>query len=276
MLNPWSINPAWQNFSSMVREAIAAREARTGMERSHHLTAALYFGVASLEAFINERTRTFLSGQRSEQEIVDVLRYGRLRERKKADTLLDKLTAWPEIIAGRSVDLREGSAELIDRFNRTRGDLTHIKTNGEDLYRLLETTDPDTVVDVVAEYVAQYHQASGSQFPYWLWGWNYLNPRSQSYEIMLLNEQQFVHSMRALGSSVAASLSTASMEWQQKFMSDYNGYRSVAAVLIGLDYCEPKHSRFPFQPKLCRRWWASDHHASCGHVSAEAIERADR
>lgn len=275
-MNPWSINPSWQNFSSMVREAVAVQEARTGMERSHHLTAALYFGVAALEAFINGRTRSFLRDQHSEQEIVDVLRYGRLRTLKKADGLLDKLSAWPEILMGRPMALREGSMDTLDRFNRIRGDLTHIKTTGEDLYRTLVETDPTAVVDVVAEYIAQYHQADGSRFPYWLWGWNYLNPRPGSYEIMLINNQQFVHSMRALGWPVASDQAAASSAWEQQYMSDYTGYRSVSTALAAVDGCEPKHIRFPFQPKLCRRWWAPEHHVTCGHVSAEAIARAER
>jgi hypothetical protein len=48
-MSPWVVNPAWQNFSSMYREAVAAGEAKTGMERSHHLTAALYFGISALD-----------------------------------------------------------------------------------------------------------------------------------------------------------------------------------------------------------------------------------
>jgi hypothetical protein len=51
-MNPWAVDPCWQNFSSLYREAVTAHEAKTGMERSHHLTASLYFGIAALEAFL--------------------------------------------------------------------------------------------------------------------------------------------------------------------------------------------------------------------------------
>ena len=54
-MNPWAINPAWQNFSSLYREAVTASACETGMERSHHLTASLYFGIAAIEAFLNEK-----------------------------------------------------------------------------------------------------------------------------------------------------------------------------------------------------------------------------
>ena len=30
-MNPWAVNPAWQNFSSLVREAATADSCRTGM-----------------------------------------------------------------------------------------------------------------------------------------------------------------------------------------------------------------------------------------------------
>lgn len=84
----------------MYREAVTAREVKTGIELSHHLTAALYFAVAALEAFINERTRSHLTGSKSEEEIFTILRYGQLRG-KKNENLIDKLKKWPEVITGR-------------------------------------------------------------------------------------------------------------------------------------------------------------------------------
>jgi hypothetical protein len=35
----------------MFREAITAQEVGTGMEKSHHLTASLYFGIALSRSF---------------------------------------------------------------------------------------------------------------------------------------------------------------------------------------------------------------------------------
>jgi hypothetical protein len=73
-MNPWAVDPPWQNFSSLFREAITARDAKTGMERSHHLTASLYFGIAALEAFLNKKMRDRLKGTMSEEGIFDTLR----------------------------------------------------------------------------------------------------------------------------------------------------------------------------------------------------------
>ena len=255
----------------MVREAATAAGAGTGMERSHHLTAALYFGIAALEAFINEHARRYLEGDRTEVEIRKVLRQGSLRGPKERDSLVKKLTSWPEAILGKALVLSPGTMDAIDQFNQLRGDLTHAKDSGYDVYRSLDVLDPLSLVDAVAEYIAQYHHAEGSLFPYWLWGWNYLNPGPQSYEIMLVNAQQFVFSMAAIGYAVPAHDPTHSAGWQKRYMSDFSGYAEVASTLRTLSYCEPKHGRFPLQPKLCRRWWLPEHHAKCGGVTPEAL-----
>jgi len=35
-MSPWMVNPAWQNFSSLYREAVAAEEAKTGVFSGYH------------------------------------------------------------------------------------------------------------------------------------------------------------------------------------------------------------------------------------------------
>ena len=85
-MSPWGVNPAWQNFSSLFREASSARDAKTGMERSHHLTASLYFGIATLEAFLNERMRAHLKPTMGEEDIFNILHKGKI---------VSKLKKWP-------------------------------------------------------------------------------------------------------------------------------------------------------------------------------------
>jgi len=165
-VNPWIIEPVWQNYSSMYREAITAKEAKTGMELSHHLTSSLYFAISALEAFLNRKMRKHLSATHEEKKIYDRLRKGKIT---------DKLKNWPEELLGKPLTLRSGTMDTIGFFNDVRGDLTHPKTTGHHTYKTLEQVDADSVIDVVAEYIAQYHQACGDQFHYWLWGWNYLN-----------------------------------------------------------------------------------------------------
>jgi hypothetical protein len=258
-MNPWAINPAWQNFSSLFREAVAAREAKTEMERFHHLTASLYFGIASLEAFLNERMRVHLGSSGGEEDDI----FLRLRKGK----IGDKLKEWPTELLGVPSELSEDTLKLLLDFNAIRGNLTHPKTEGYDIYAKLETIKPDSVIDAVAEYIVRYCEAEKTQYPYWIFGWNYLNPRSNSCEIYLFDNQQFFVSMRALG----WRLNGSSLDC---YLSTFEGYTDLKKALNELDRCQPKFDRFPFQIILCRRWWTSEHQQSCGHVTRESLDYA--
>ena len=153
------VNPEWQNFSSLYREAVAAREAKTGMERSHHLTSALYFGISALEAFLNSKMRSHLEGTKSDEDIFGILRSERLG---------DKIKNWPKEILGISLRLEQTTVEHIFLFKNTRDSLTHVKTHGHELYEDLEDIDPRLVVAAIAEYLVRFHQQEGTQFPYLL------------------------------------------------------------------------------------------------------------
>lgn len=124
-IKPWIADPAWQNFSSLVREATTAQEASTGMEKSHHLTASLYFGIAALEAFLNDKMRVHLEATKSEQEIVGVVRKGQI---------ISKLKNWPTSLLGTPFNVNQRTLDLITVFNDVRGELTHPKTHGHDTY----------------------------------------------------------------------------------------------------------------------------------------------
>jgi hypothetical protein len=243
-MNPWATHPVWQNFSSLFREATVAEDAKTGMEKSHHLTASLYFGIAALEAFLNDKMRAHLAARKSEEEIFDVLRKGRI---------ISKVKKWPSELLEKPLNLKDETLELITVFNDVRGDLTHPKTHGHDIYARLETVDPISVIDSVAEYIVRFHEAEGTRFPYWLFGWNYLNPRPESYEIILINDQQFCFSLQGLGFQVPAAEWGQSEVWRNQYLGTFEGYTAVKQSLNSLNYCQPK-SLFPFAPILCRRW----------------------
>ncbi|MFG7038064.1 hypothetical protein [Burkholderia pseudomallei] len=264
-MNLWAVNPVWQNFSSLYREAVTAREAKTGMERSHHLTASLYFGIAALEAFLNEKMRAHMNATHSEEEIFNKLRKGQI---------LAKIKKWPTELLGKSLLLGPATLDLITNINDIRGDLTHPKTSGHDIYAKLETINPDAVVAAVSEYVVKYHEAAGTRYPYWIFGWNYLNPSPNVHEIYIINDQQFCFSLQAIGFPVPAAAHWEAEAWRDQYLKTFEGYEAIRDALAKLECCEPKFNRFPFKPILCRRWWTSEHHRSCGHVTGEALDFA--
>lgn len=265
-MSQWIIEPVWQNYSSMYREAITAHEAKTGMEIAHHRTSTLYFGISALESFLNLKMRDhLLRAGKDHDEIYEVLRKGKLE---------DKIKKWPLLITGQRLDLRPDSFERLLSFNSLRGDLTHQKNFWPEAFEELSETDPMDLVDLVAEFIVEFHHAADELFPYWVWGWNYLNPQRDVHEIIPLNNTQMMHSLNYLGYRPTPDTPRNFDGRQKRILANYAGYSEIARFLRSCDRCEPKIDMFPHQPKLCRRWWDPEHHRTCGNVSEEAIRRA--
>jgi hypothetical protein len=109
-----------------------------------------------------------LSDSHSEQEILSVLRKG---------VILEKLKKWPKEILPTEMRVSDATMQLISLFNEIRGNLTHPKTDGHNIYTHLEEIEPESVFLAIAEYIVRFYEAQEVAFPYWLFGWNYLNPR---------------------------------------------------------------------------------------------------
>jgi hypothetical protein len=261
ILGPWAQNPIWQNYSSLVREAKTAENARTAMEKSHHTAASLYFGIAALEAFANYKLRKKLEETNvPEAEILKKLRRG-------YQSIVEKLTKCSFEVLGKDLTLSEKAASVISGYNAIRGEITHVKIHGRSIYQQLDKVEPLTLLDSVAEYFVRFHELEGSPYPYWIFGWNYLNPRPNSYEIILQHNDQFCYSLQALGFKVLVS-----PYCEPEFLS-FQRYQFLKQGLSAIRNCEPKWI-FPFKPILCQRWWTREHQVSCGHVTDEAIESA--
>jgi hypothetical protein len=151
MMDYWAQNPVWQNYSSLMRESKTADKAKTGMERSHHTIASLYFGISALEAFVNSKMREKMEqSKKSEEEIVKKL---------KAGKIVEKLRKWPMEILGKDLTLSKSVLNVISSYNAVRGEVTHVKKDGQLLYRQLDQIDPITLSDSVAEYIVRFHEA---------------------------------------------------------------------------------------------------------------------
>jgi len=262
-MNPWSINPTWQNFASLYREAAGAREAPNDISKFHHLTAALYFGVATIEAFLNQQMRRSLAATESEERIFHTLRYTRF---------VKKFEKWPSTVLGSSPAIAPSTMDLLRLCNDIRGDLTHPKTSGRDIYGKLESINPEALVLAVAEYCVRFLEVRREVFPYWFLGWNYLNPRPNTHEIIVIGGQQFSYSLCNMGYRVPYFEADRSEAWRRQNMSSFDGYLCIKQALDRYGRCEPKHPRFPHMPILCARWWTEEHYTSCGHVTQEAIQ----
>jgi hypothetical protein len=249
----------------MYREVIAAREAPNEIGKFHHLTSSLYFGIAALEAFLNQQMRSHLASSSTEKRILEKLRGTRFTT---------KLERWPEEILNSKPSVAAPTLDRIRLFNEIRGDLTHPKTGGHDIYRRLEKVDPDEVLIAVSEYCVCFLETGKEVFPYWFFGWNYLNPRPNTDEIILANNQQFSHSLVSMGFRVPAWQADVADAWRKQHMGTFSGYLQIKDALHKLGHCEPKVDRFPYKPILCSRWWTEEHHRSCGNVTEAALDHA--
>lgn len=262
----WVLEPTWQNFSSMYREAVCAHEANSGMEIAHHRMASLYFGISTIECMLNREMTRYQLGQGMEHnEIHELLRKSEFKK---------KIKSWPQIISGKELPLRRGTLPHLLAINDLRGHLTHLKNYWPETFDDLKQTDPMQVVELVAEYIIALFQTKGELFPYWVWGWNYLSPSRDGYQIALLPYTQTFHSLRSLGFKFQQQSSYGADRRAEEILADFDGYQKVASFLRSCDRCEPKWELAPHQPKYCRRWWDTAHQKSCGGVTPEAIARA--
>ena len=231
----------------MCQEAGLSKTAIGTFARYHHVSACLYFGIGSIEAFLNQQMRKRFVGVKAEAEIHELLRKPRL---------MDKVTMWPSVLCGTQIDIPPEIVSGLNDFRELRGEVTHQKRHDHSLFADLDATQPEILVDAVRHYQVVILEHLKEAFPYWLLGWNYIGMNSDSEALSLLNNQQFRYSLCALGEKVPAADYYAANEWQRQHMTSLSGFLQLKATLDGKAVdIEPFDSRFPSKPRLTRCWW---------------------
>lgn len=258
-MNPWMIYPTWQNFSSLFREVTTAGEENSDFLRFHHLTSSLYYAITFVEALLNEKHRGLLeSAGRPEEEIVFILRRGSSASNpKKGRDFEAKFSEWPSLICDKEIRVSPELKKTLTDFNEVRGHLTHPKTRGHDVYGDLENIKGQQLLEAVAEYAITLHNGLGEEYPYWLFGWNYIGTNKGTYDPSRINNQQFLHSLDYFGLNVSAYDAQAVHVWRGAMMTNFNGYKEISHFLASCRECEPFDPQFPLRPRLVKRWWDS-------------------
>ncbi len=259
-MNPWLIYPTWQNFSFLFREVTIAEEEKTEFLRYQHLTSSLYYAINFVESLLNEKYRARLESERmGEDEIVFILRRGssaaKPRERRYFD---DKFSDWPSLICGREIKVSDDLKWVLSDFNEVRGHLTHPKSRGYEIYEKLEKVNGRELLEAVAEYAITVFNGLGEKYPYWLFGWNYLNVAGRSAGITRINNLQFLHSLDYLGLPTHAFDAPVANEWENANMTSFSGYKQISKFLVSCRECEPFNPQFPFRPRLVKKWWDAE------------------
>jgi hypothetical protein len=254
----WNVNPTWEHFCGLVREIAAAKEARSDVHKQHHLRAALYFGVGSIEAFLNEQMRLKLQRDgASEEQIFATLRKTRWS---------DKLKKWPSGLSGVPVAVPENVIASVEDFSELRGEITHPKSKDHTVYLELDRVmlAPDAVRLTIAEYIVRTLTALGKPYPFYLHGRVFIGMNgSAHWPIVETHNQQFMMALRHIGFNVPHALVDEMEEWERACMSTWEGFQQGETALA-VAPCQPRDPMFPFMPRLCRRWWDDVHVEKCG------------
>lgn len=258
-MNPWLIYPTWQAFSSFFRELTIANEEQSEFLKYHHLTSSLYYAISFVEALLNEKYRLRLASTGViEEEIVNILRRGSSASKPKEGRNFErKFSEWPSLISGKELKVSENLKRTLVEFNEIRGNLTHPKSHGHNVYSELENINSQQLLETVAEYAVMIFAGLGEEYPYWLFGWNYLNTGKITIDPSRINNQEFVHSLAHFGLDICSFDGAANNSWRTTHMKNFEGYQKVSLFLAQCHECEPLDPQFPFRPRLVKRWWDS-------------------
>jgi hypothetical protein len=253
----WNVDATWEHFSSMVRSEAEARESRSEVHQNHYIRSALYFAIGSIEALLNRQMRQKMKADGADEDMI----YETVR---KGGSFAEKAKRWPTLIAGSPVDLPGKLLDALAEFNRLRGEVTHEKRRDHSLYLELDTVLLNRrLVPTIAEYIARFMIAKGDSYPYWVHGWNFIGLNGNPEWPMIDNNVQFVYAFQSLGFRTEPPLMDA-LNWERLAMRRLDTFYRIDADLKKLDYCQREDTRFPRMPRLCRRWWDTNHVWQCG------------
>jgi len=197
--------------------------------------------------------------RKAEEEIITILRRGSsAAEPDKGRGFEKKFAEWPTLIAGKEVKVSEQLRKTLSEFNKVRGLLTHPKTRGYEVYADLEAIDGQQLLESVAEYAIAVFGAVNERYPYWLFGWNYLNANAAGFDPFRINDGQFLHSLDYLGLKVPSFDANAAKAWKEVHLKSFESYKRIARFLSTCPPCEPFDPQFPHRPRLVKHWWDAE------------------
>ena len=244
----WNSDLTWHYYSSMQFEAHCAQTAWHEFGRYHHLRACIYFGIGTLEAFLNKRIRRFLEGQGVDEAEIS---------RKLFHSIEDMWTKWVKRIYGKSAIKESGVSDVFKRFKDIRNEITHPTNRDHSIYAHLDIVQPYELLEAVAIGLVSLYEAEQQPFPYWLLGWNYVGMNGDATHPAESNNQNgFLHSLRYMGFKVPAGIAPACEDWERQNMTSLVGFKKLRLDLdMYPEDIEPIQDMFPTRPRLCRRWW---------------------
>lgn len=248
----------WEHVCGTVREVAEAKSGRSEIHKQHHLRAALYFAVGSVEAFLNQEMRGLLTSQGlPDNEIFDVLRQTGWK---------DKLKKWPKRLSGTDLPVPDALTKKVRELSALRDEITHPKLKDQRLYLALDEllVAPDQIRLTVAEFVVRTLAAMAKPYPFFLHGWVFVGMNGNDHwPIVETHNQQFIIALAHMGFQVPAYDVLETEAWERACMASWDGFQQGEKALAPAK-CQPREAEFPNMPRLCRRWWDTAHVETCG------------
>lgn len=248
----WNVDPTWHHFCSIYQEAYFTTKAPHEFATYHHLRGCLYFAVGAIESFLNKEMRTSLKAKgATEEEIYKEIRNAGLGK---------KIKEWPQALASKEVKIPAEVIESLLEICDFRNEITHPKHVDHGIYKELDQLNVGYLTDLIATYIVVVHEALGKPYPYWTLGWNFIGMNTMTQPALLNVMNGFIPSLRTMGYNVPSGAAEEMEQWQKRFMTTLEGYKTVKE---GLDKysadIEPFVEFFPMKPRLTRRWWDEEY-----------------
>lgn len=245
----WNVNPTWHHCTSMYQESHFAENADDQQERYHHFRACLYFGIGTVESFLNEEIRDFMKDQGHDEEAIN--------EEIKNKNIGNKLKEYLPRITEKAIDIPNDMREVFDAFRDMRNEVTHPSHEDHSIYQELDEANSKVLVQTVTEFLALVYEAKQERFPFWILGWNYVGSDGDPTKLTMGNYMNcFMPSLYSLGFDVPSGEAGKVENFVDNNFTTLDKFRDWRSKLQNLDKnIEPFDERFPQKPRLTNEWW---------------------
>ena len=241
----WNVDPVWAHFSTMIQENHCFTESETEFERHRASKACIYFGVAAVEAFHNDKLRHLLQGMgHHEDDISEIV--ASPRKRKEKWKLLES-SSFGSIFSDKEY-------EKFREYKEIRNEITHPSRPDQLIFDYLEIVDTKKLTEIVKYILVKTCELQGDAFKYWMLGWNYIGFNKNEMEPTFAgNLQSFYWSL--INMKLPGFVNFPQELFLKKCMTGHAAFMKLQAALDEYPFeIEPKHLVFS-APRLTRCWW---------------------
>lgn len=204
--------------------------------------SSIFCGIASVEASLNF---LFSSSSKSKEA-------GLSFDSPKNRSIHKKI----EIVSSWSKELEIERLWKIDfsDFVDIRNETAHPKRRDHGVQDFIDEVDLSIFIRSMKLLTAKLFLAADVEYPYWVHGWNYMNPIHSS-KITLINNTNFLCSLAALGFSFRAGYAPGTLQANSLYCRSVAAYELIEKFLSGegalVEYVDPS---LWTKPLLMRDW----------------------